>query len=126
MANLLLVPGTVKVRVALDPVYNALTSLYLVTLSQPRPGIDPWVEHTAASLSAAQIRTHRLLFDILYSAFEPDENWPNFPLYLAHLAELEPLALRNRFLRHMFHGWGERLAAENRLMDQATFIDGID
>lgn len=126
MANLLLAPGRVKTRLALDPVYNNLTSLYLVALAQPGPRLEPWVARTADSLSDRQRWLHRLLFEVLYSAFEPDAAWPSFPVYVAHLAETPPLALRNRFLRHMFPGQGESWAARNGLMDRETFVNGID
>jgi DNA-binding transcriptional ArsR family regulator len=126
MPNLLLVPGTVSVKISLDPVYNNLSSLYFVALANTVPGLDPWVSRTAAGLSLDQMRTHRLLFDILYSAFEPEEDWPTFPAYLANLAEQEPLAMRNRFLRHMFPLAGEEYARRPQMVEMETFVAQID
>lgn len=126
MTNLLLVPGQVRISLALDPVYNGLTSLYLVALASSARGFDPWVEQTAAALSPEEMRLHRVLFDVLYSAFEPDEEWPSFPAFLDHLAKKDPLALRNRFLRHMFPQAGRRYAQQSQLVDLETFRTQID
>jgi DNA-binding transcriptional ArsR family regulator len=126
MPHLLFVPGPVNVKVALEPVYNNLSSLYMVALAGGASGLDPWVYATAAALSAEQKHTHRLLFDILYSAFEPDEAWPTFPAYLDHLAEIEPKAMHNRFLRHMFPHAAEAYLQSDRLMELDAFIEQID
>jgi len=126
MSNVLLAPGTVSVRFALDPVYNNLASLYMVALVDVFSGLDEWVGRTAATLSAAQMRTHRLLFDVLYSAFEPDEDWPSFPAYLDDLARQDPHRMRDRFLKHMFPGSGEQVARRAQFMDLETFIARID
>jgi DNA-binding transcriptional ArsR family regulator len=126
VSSLLLAPGRVRVEFALDPVYNNLASLYMVALVEGCAGFDEWVERTAAGLTGEQRRTHRLLFDVLYSAFEPDEEWPGFPAYLARLAEQDPLGMRNRFLRHMFPEAGEGYAARERLIELERFVSEID
>lgn len=106
--HLTLAPGTVQVEIELSPVYNILTSLYLVSLAETTPDLDPWVQEVAAGLSPQRRRTHRLVFDLLYSAYEPDVEYSSFPLYLDHLAQSSPRALQQRFLRHMFpHGDAE-------------------
>ena len=64
MSNVLLAPGTVDVRIALDPVHNNLASLYMIALADTYPGYNEWVERVAAGLSGAQRRTHQLLFDV--------------------------------------------------------------
>ncbi|UCC64327.1 MAG: winged helix-turn-helix transcriptional regulator [Anaerolineae bacterium] len=126
MSNVLLAPGMVSVRSALDPVYNNLASLYMIAVADAFPEVDDWVKQTAAGLSAGQMRTHRVLKTILYSAFEPDEEWPSFPAYVSHLAVQDPARMRNRFLKHMFPASGERVIRHDRLMDLETFIAQID
>lgn len=123
--SILLAPGTVDVKFALDPVYNNLASLYMLTFSET-PGVNEWVKHTAAALSAAQMRTHRVVKIVLYSAYEPDEDWPSFPAYLDALAERDPTPMRARFLRHMFPDIGEEYASRGQMMDLETFIAQID
>ena len=39
------------VRVALDPVYNALNSLALLSAAEYLPGLNPWVLQTLAGLA---------------------------------------------------------------------------
>lgn len=126
MSNVVLAPGMVSVRFALDPVYNNLASLYMVTLADTFPELHTWVRQTATGLSAEQMHARRLLSGILYSAFEPDEDWPSFPAYLDHLAGQDPNRMRDRFLKHMFPGLGEQCVQRNQLMDLETFIARID
>jgi len=123
--SILLAPGTVDVKFALDPVYNNLASLYILTLPEA-PGVSEWVKNTAEALSAAQMRPHRVVKIVLYSAYEPDEDWPSFPAYLDTLAERDPILLRTRFLKHMFPDIGEEYASRGQMMDLKTFIAQID
>jgi DNA-binding transcriptional ArsR family regulator len=123
--SILLVPGTVDVKFALDPVYNNLASLYMLTLPQT-PGVNDWVRQTAQALSTAQMQTHRVAHIVLYSAYEPDEEWPSFPAYLDALAGRDPVLLRARFLRHMFPDIDEAYASRDQMMDLEMFIDQID
>jgi ArsR family transcriptional regulator len=124
--SILLVPGTVNVQFALDPVYNNLASLYLLDFAGEYTDLDEWVRQTATSLPAGPMHTNWLLFEILYAAFEPDEDWPSFPAYLDSLVKRDPALLRNRFLRHMFPDIGEGYASRGRMMDLETFIGQID
>ena len=73
MSNILLAPGAVSVKFALDPVYNNLASLYMLGFTDSLAEVDEWIKRTATDLSAEQMQMHWLLFEILYSAFEPDE-----------------------------------------------------
>jgi len=100
--HLTLAPGTVQIEIELSPIYNTLTSLYLVSLAETTTGFDPWVEEVAAALPLDRRRTHRLVFDLLYSAYEPDAEYTSFPIYLEHLKQTPPQTLQQRFLRHMF------------------------
>lgn len=125
MTNLLLVPGIVTSKITLDSVYNILTSLYFLILEEAWPALDPWVAETAVSLTSVQKETHHLLFDVLYSSYEPDTTWASFPDYLEQLASQDPWQMRNRFLRHMFPKNGLRYAQESTLIDLDIFIQEI-
>jgi DNA-binding transcriptional ArsR family regulator len=126
MSNVLLAPGTVDVAFSLDPVYNNLASLYQLEFVDTHPELDTWVGQAMASLSTDQMHTHRLMSQILYSAYEPDDDWPTFPAYLDDLRERSPISLRDRFLRHMFPTCGKRYASRHQLMDLDTYIAEID
>jgi DNA-binding transcriptional ArsR family regulator len=125
MSSFLLVPGAVSVRFAVDPVYNNLASLYMLDFAEEHQ-VDEWVKKAAAGLSDAQRRAQLVLVEILYSAYEPDEDWPSFPAYLDHLAQQDPILMRSRFLRHMFPDTGEECVRSDRLVDLQTFIAQID
>ncbi|HEX5688663.1 MAG TPA: DUF2087 domain-containing protein, partial [Roseiflexaceae bacterium] len=58
--------------------------------------LDAWAIRTAATLSPAQLRANRLIFDYLLDAVAPTEEWPDFPSYLADLAAQNPTQLRDR------------------------------
>jgi hypothetical protein len=118
--QLTLAPGTVLVEIEIAPVYNILTSLYLISLAETVTGVDPWIGEVAAALSPDRRRTHRLVFDLLYSAYEPDAEYSSFPLYLDHLAKREPQSLQQRFLRHMFPQ-GDTTLHQQVLADPAQF-----
>jgi hypothetical protein len=75
MSNVLLVPGTVSVRFAVDPVYNNLASLYLLDFADEHPKANAWLREAPAGLSGEQKRAQLVLVEILYSAHEPDEDW---------------------------------------------------
>jgi DNA-binding transcriptional ArsR family regulator len=90
------------------------------------PEVDEWVKQTVTELSPAQLHTQGLLDQILYSAYEPDEDYISFQAYLDHLAGREPNLMRNRFLTHMFPNIGEAYAERNQLMNLETFIAEID
>ena len=125
MSNLALVPGTVSVRFAVDPVYNNLASLYMLDFADDHQ-VDEWVKKAAAGLSDEERRAQWVLVEILYSAYEPDKDWPSFPAYLDHLAQHDPVLMRNRFLKHMFPHTGEEYVRNDQLMDLQTFIAQID
>jgi DNA-binding transcriptional ArsR family regulator len=126
VSNLLLVPGPVEVKIALDPVYNNLATLYMISSVNLRSGFSDWIEQVAAGLSPEQRRTQRLMGSLLYSAYEPDEDFPTFPAFLDHLAAQDPLQMRHEFLRYMFPEIGERYIQQQRLMDLDTFMAEID
>lgn len=125
MANLSLVPGAIDVRFAVDPVYNNLASLYMLDLADEYQ-VGEWVKKAATGLSGAQRRAQQVLVEILYSAYEPDEDWPSFPAYLDHLARQDPVRMRSRFLKHMFPQTSEEYIRSDQLMDLQTFMAQID
>jgi len=82
------------VRVALEPVGNALNSLSLINESERTAGLNAWVTQTANSLTLEQRHTHKLVFEGLRDALTPQPDEPNFPSYLHNLAELNPFLVR--------------------------------
>jgi DNA-binding transcriptional ArsR family regulator len=126
VSGVLLAPGAVEVRFALDPVYNNLASLYQLHFADTHPQLDEWVRRTVSRLSAEEMRTQTLLTQLLYSAYEPDVEWPSFPAYLDHLAGQDPARMRDRCLAHMFPDLGRSHDLGDQLMDLETFVAEID
>jgi DNA-binding transcriptional ArsR family regulator len=72
------------------------------------------------------MRTQTLLTQLLYSAYEPDVEWPSFPAYLEHLAGQDPVRMRDRCLAHMFPSLGKQRTHGAKWMDLETFVAAID
>lgn len=97
--NLFATPEAARVRVGIEPVYNAFESLALLNRGETTSGLDEWVTHTAAAMTPEQRETHRLVMIGLHYAANPDASWPSFLDYIAHLAALDPRALRDKMLQ---------------------------
>ncbi len=97
--DLLVAPAVPPIRVGLEPAHNVLNSLLLLNRADDVSGLfglDEWVTRTAAALTPEQRRTNYLVLIGLHYAILPDRSWPSFPAYVAHLATLDPVTLRDR------------------------------
>ncbi len=101
------------IRIALEPVYNALNSFSLLTATERLPGLNAWVLQTAAALTAEQRHTNRLLFEGLHAALRPEQEEPDFPSYLHNLTEINPYGLRERVLEHLRTRYSRRVKFED-------------
>jgi len=97
--ELVVASEAMRVRVGLEPVYNAFESLSLLSKTEHVSGLDEWVTRTATALTPEERETHRMVFVGLHYAAWPDGDWPSFPAYLDHLAALRPVALRDKMLQ---------------------------
>ena len=92
------IPNAAPVTVALEPVQNAIHSMLLLTKAEDVSGLNDWVTRTASALTPRDRKQHKLVFFGLYFAMVPEQNWPNFPAYVDHLATRNPTALRDTML----------------------------
>jgi ArsR family transcriptional regulator len=97
--DFIVTPEAARVRVSLEPVYNAFESLFLLQKTEHISGLGEWVTRTAETLTPEEREAHRMVLIGLHFAARPDGNWPSFPAYLEHLASLEPRALRDKMLQ---------------------------
>jgi ArsR family transcriptional regulator len=97
--ELIVVPETTRIRVGLEPVYNAFLSLGLLYKTGHLSGLDEWVTRTAAALTPAERQANEMVFIGLHFAVRPDGEWPSFPAYLDHLASVDPEVLRDKLLQ---------------------------
>src|SRR5262245_38249436 len=58
--HLTLAPGTVQIEIDTSPVYNLLTSLYLIALTETAQGFAPWIDEVALALTPERRHTHRV------------------------------------------------------------------
>jgi len=114
--------------VELEPAHNAQHSLVLLTLAEDMSGFDEWVYRTRAVMSAEERDMNQLVMIGLYYATRPTVSFASFPLFVEHLANESPLALRNQILDayiavvHMKEGGDERPSYDDILRDVNTFL----
>lgn len=94
-------PPTVTTSVAVEPIYNALLSLALLTADPTTIKVEPWITQTAAQLTPPQRHNNRLVFEGLGPALLPTVTYPDFPAYLAALEAEAPTTLRDRLLQQL-------------------------
>jgi uncharacterized membrane protein len=100
----------VNIRVALEPVYNALNSFSLLTATERLPGLNAWVVQTATTLTPEKRHTNRLVFEGMRDALNAGQDEPNFPSYLHNLTEMNPCALRDRVLEPLRARFSRRVS----------------
>ena len=98
LQELIAQPSAARIQVELEPVYNALHSLLLVSKSDHYTGLDEWVTRTSLAMNPEERQRHKLVMEGLHYAILPSESLPSFPAYLEHLGKTEPVALRDRML----------------------------
>ncbi len=89
-----------SISVGLEPAYNAMESLMLLTnvKGEKMAGLLDWVNQTRAALSEEELNTHNLVMDGFYYAVLPEKSWSSFPAYIDHLESVDPVTLRDKLL----------------------------
>src|SRR5690349_5660905 len=93
-----LAPATtsVSVNIALEPAFNAIDTLLLLSHPEQRSGFSAWITETAAKLTPEQKHSLNLLFAACGSVADPGRSWPSFTAFIDDLATQDPVALRDR------------------------------
>ena len=123
-------PKTVKVSFALEPAYNALTSLFL--LNSEFSGHDKWVERTAAALAPERLQTNKAVCGATMPYLD-SKTWPSFPAWLDTLAVRDPVEMRDKeldmLLKKAAHALGGDSADlpdhETLVSDRSVYLDLI-
>ncbi len=115
------------VRVALEPVYNALNSFSLLNLIEQLPGLNMWVVQTASALTPELRHANRLVFEGLRDALTPEPDVSDFPSYLKDLTEQDPLVIRDRLLERLRSRFSRRVSSDNSSTapDAARLLDDV-
>ncbi len=96
-------PETVScVSFGLEPAFNTLHSLMLLTKVDHLSGLDEWVTRTAAALAPERRYMNQIVLIGLHYAVVPTRSWSSFPLHVDDLARQNPLTLRDRVFQAYF------------------------
>src|SRR6266446_10694832 len=104
---------SVPVRVALEPVYNALNSFSLLTATAQLSGLNTWVVQTATALTPERRHANRLVFEGLRDALTPEQDVLDVPSYLKNLTEQDPYIVRDRVLEGLRSRFSRRVPSED-------------
>lgn len=87
-----------RVMIGVEPAHNCIQSLLLLTMSDELAGLNDWVIRTVDQLSPEERKRNAVVTLGLHYAVVPDRSWSSFPAYLAHLAAVNPVELRDKVL----------------------------
>ncbi len=96
--DFLLTPVKPYISFGTEPVFNALNSLSLLSRTTHLGGLNSWVRESKNRLTTDQLATNELLFEGVPYAFMPDRSWAEMPAFLDHLAQTDPVKLRDNLL----------------------------
>lgn len=113
-------PLAVTTSVAIEPVYNSLLSLALLTAEPTAVTVEPWITQTAAQLTPKQRHDNRLIFEGLGQALLPDRSYVDFPAYLAALEAQVPTVLRDCLLARLALNQASNEIDQPRFIQQMT------
>jgi DNA-binding transcriptional ArsR family regulator len=118
-------PAPVEVTVALEPVYNILTSMSALWQPEKSSGLDDWVIRTAAQLPPAVRQRHAVLFgafwlDSLTNLVAHGAATADFPAYLAAIAAQDPVTVRDKLLDGLLASPNMRVFLDTPLLPVPT------
>ncbi len=85
-----------NISFGVEPVFNALYSLLLLTKVDHLSGLDEWVTRTAVALPPDRRYMNQVVLIGVHYAVVPTRSWSSFPRYMDDLARQDPIALRDR------------------------------
>jgi DNA-binding transcriptional ArsR family regulator len=109
-----------NISFGLEPAFNALHSLMLLTKVDQLSGLDEWVTRTAASLSPDRRYMNQVVQIGVHYAVVPTRSWSRFSLYLDDLARQNPVALRDRVFNAYFSIGKHKSGSTDGLMKPAV------
>lgn len=122
--DFILTPPTVKVRVALAPVYNILNSVLLLNVVDIRSGLADWVYATYNSLTP-EAKRNNLHIGTFFAMIQPKTS-TDFAAYLDEVAALDADQLVQRYMTHLSESSVKTPAPESLLHDCQTFVAYVE
>lgn len=124
--NVISLPKTRHITVALEPALNALNSMLLLNFTGSLSGLGDWVLVTADVLDAPVLRRNQLIMSLLFDAIFIDAHIErDFPTYLDYLSDLDPVILRDRVLTGLVARSSSAPSAERILTDRAAYLSYV-
>lgn len=111
--------------VDLASVHNVLHSLALLNEGESMPLCGQWVQQTIPALSPDQQQRNQLVFEGLREVFVRDQEYSDFPTYLAWLVTQNPFVLRDvalGWLCHSFDGNTSSIQPKFLLTSRDSYI----
>lgn len=87
-----------EIQIGLEPAFNVLHSMLLLTKVDQVSGFNEWVGQTATAMTAEEKERNRLVIIGFFFAILPDRSFSSFPAFLNYLAQAEPGQLRDKML----------------------------
>jgi DNA-binding transcriptional ArsR family regulator len=95
-------PPAAIFEVSVEPVHNALQSLFSIAKAAYLSGFSEWVQTTRETLTPAELQTNRLVIEGLHYALYPQRHFADFPAFVDRLEEMDAARLRDRLLDAYF------------------------
>lgn len=96
----------------MEPVYNVLMGMALLTSPTLDRAKEPWLAAAATRLTTEQRHHNRLIFEELGAALVPVADYESFPAYIDALTTQPPISLRERIGEVTFPQLAESLQQE--------------
>ena len=119
-------PTEAPLRVALEPARNAIASMYLLLENPEMPGVHEWIPQTLSQFSLEETDRHRLVIMGFFYSILPGDGWASFPAYLDHLANSDPLAIRQKLLDAYAKVCGEKAEQDTAPVDWQEVLSSAD
>ncbi len=121
--------STGTIQVSLEEVYSVIQSLLLLAKEVNHPGLAEWVGVTRQAMTRAERKTNELVLIGFHYAVLPEKSWYSFPTYVDHLANMDPVALRDKMLavyENLPPCQDDDFQPSTELMDAKTAITSAD
>lgn len=127
---LVLPPQPPIISVELDPVANILNSIAVLTSGEHSPGVSTWLREIERVMPPEMHYNQRVIFwgigiEALYNAVPMPDN-AEFPDYLARLAAMDAVVLRDNLLYHTSEPVRERVFLDESQPDQALILNPLE
>lgn len=96
--NIIIQSNVDTISVQLDLVQTALHSLTLITRADHLSGLNNWIYETANALTEDELKRHHLVMLGLHYAVLPNRKFADFPAYLRHMGNCDPVSLRDKVI----------------------------